>query len=154
MPTEAQMREAYILFLQKTRKPEPEAFVQFTEMDMAAFIRKHVDANFDGIYERTDRHFYDRVRNMIATNAAMSTEDNESELQYSIHLRTYSQFLDSKEFKQLTKPKKSPKETASPSTSTHSSNPNSTPSKPKERELTEGEKKHVAYEITLTNDSV
>lgn len=135
-PTEARIREAYILFLQKTRKPEPEAFAQFTEEEMAAFIKDHVDANFDGIYERTDHHFYERVRDKIATHAAMRTEDSESGLQYSIHLRTYSQFLDSKEFKQLTKPKRTPKESTSPSI----------PSQPKERDMTEGEKRHVAFE--------
>lgn len=154
LPTQEQIRKTYMAYLQKTRKPEPEAFVLFTEVETAAFIQKHVDANFDGIYERTDHHFYNRVRNAIATNPAMDAEDNESGLQYSVHLRTYSQFLDSKEFKQLLKPKKTPKENATPPTAADPSTPTATPSKLKEREMTEGEKKHVAFETAHRNPAL
>ncbi len=153
-PTAEQIHMAYIAYLQKTRKAEPEVFARFTEVEMAEFIRKHIDANFDGIYERTDHNYYDRIRDRIATNPVMRTEDSEADLKYSVHLRTYSEFLDSKFLKDLFKQKMMINmNTPSSTTSTPAESPK-TPSTPKERDMTEGEKKHVEYETAHRNPAL
>lgn len=127
--------EAYINYLQQIRKQKPDAFASFTEKKLEDFIRKYEDSNFGSIYECTDHNFYDRVRNKIAQIPEMDAEDKAANLQYSVHLRTFSQFLQSKAFKKLFKKESFKK-----------ASPKANKIAPKEREITEGEKKHVEYE--------
>ena len=101
-PTSESIRKAYIQEFLK-RKADAEAFANFTETELATFIRKYDSANFSGIYECLDHNFYDRVRDKIAINRKMAALDEETGLMYSIHLKTYSQFLESKAFKNLYK---------------------------------------------------
>ena len=127
-------------------KPDAETFADFTETKLAAFIRQYADPHFKGIYEQTDHNFYDRVRNLIAHNPQMAQEDEASNLHYSVQLRTYSNFLRSKAFTSLSKPK--PTKTPSSKLKQTTSNPTPTTesSQPTEREITEGERKHAEYE--------
>lgn len=97
-------REVFLI-----RRSEADTFADFTETKLAAFIRKYADPHFKGIYEQTDHNFYDRVRDMIAHNTQMAEEDEEAALQYSVQLRTYSSFLQSKAFTSLFKPKRTRK---------------------------------------------
>ena len=141
------IRESYIEELLK-RNPDAEAFVDFAESQLVDYIRRHVDEEFSSIYENTDHNFYDRVRNMIATDRDMRAEDESAQLQYSVQLRTYSRFLDSKAFKSLSKNRikvewsKHAPNTSSPSETSQA------PRKPKERTMSEGERKHVEYEVS------
>lgn len=66
-PTSESIRKAYIQEFLK-RKADAEAFANFTETELATFIRKYDSANFSGIYECLDHNFYDRVRDKIAIN--------------------------------------------------------------------------------------
>lgn len=101
-PTLEAIRKAYVeVFLQ--RYPDALGFANFTETKLAEFIRKYVDSSFGGVYACLDHNFYDRVRNMIATNPAMVAEDTAANLAYSIHLKRYSDFLESKAFRKLCK---------------------------------------------------
>lgn len=102
IPSAEAIRGVYVgVFLQ--RIPDAEDFADFTETKLVEFIRKYVDSSFGGIYECLDHNFYDRVRNRIATNPAMSAEDNAADLAYSVHLKRYSDFLESKAFRKLLK---------------------------------------------------
>ena len=137
------IRIAYLDYLQQIRRYDPEAFANFTEKELTEFIRKYDNAAFASIYACTDHNFYDRVRNKIATNGEMRAEDDAIGQQYSVHLRTYSNFLESKTFKQLFKQKSSSGGATSSSKPAATSQP---PSTPKERQMTEGERKHVEQE--------
>lgn len=137
------IRIAYLDYLQQIRRYDPEAFANFTEKELTGFIRKYDNAAFASIYACTDHNYFDRVRNKIATNGEMRAEDDVVGQQYSVHLRTYSNFLESKTFKQLFKQKSSPGGAPSSSKPATSSQP---PSTPKERQMTEGERKHVEQE--------
>lgn len=140
-PTSEDIRKAYVeVFL--VRYPNAKDFASFTEKELTNFIRRHENPNFAGIYTCTDHNFYDRVRNRIATNGAMRAEDDAIGQQYSVHLRTYSSFLDSKSFKQLFKYKNN---SGGSSSSSKPETPAESP-KPKERQMTEGERKHVEQE--------
>ena len=87
-PTSESIRKAYIQEFLK-RKADAEAFANFTETELATFIRKYDSANFSGIYECLDHNFYDRVRDKIAITRKMAALDEETGLMYSIHLKTY-----------------------------------------------------------------
>lgn len=138
-------REVFLI-----RWSDAETFADFTETKLAAFIRQYADPHFKGIYEQTDHNFYDRVRNMIAHNPQMVREDEASELQYSVQLRTYSNFLQSKAFTSLFKPKRTRKTKPTPADAQHPT----TPSQPTERELTEGERKHTEFERLHRNPAL
>lgn len=148
-PTVEQIRDCYVTYLQRTRNREPEKFAQESEKFLSAFIRQFVDVNFNGILNRLDHNFYERVRSNIATNPSMREADDAMDLFYSVHLRVYSSFLESNEFHKLFKltkvntaanPTKQEKEIKSTTF--------------KERELTEGEKKHVEYETAHRNPTL
>ena len=138
-------REVFLI-----RWSDAETFADFTETKLAAFIRQYADPHFKGIYEQTDHNFYDRVRNMIAHNPQMVREDEASELQYSVQLRTYSNFLQSKAFTSLFKPKRTRKTKPTPADAQHQT----TLSQPTERELTEGERKHTEFERLHRNPAL
>ena len=148
--TPEMLRTAYINYLQQIRKQEPEAFADFTEKELVEFIRRHEDSNFGSIYERTDHNFYDRVRSKIAIDKDMRAEDDAIGQLFSVHLRSYSHFLESKAYKELSKMKINiegvDKATLKPSV----------PSSPKskEREMTEGEKIHVEFEVAHRNQAL
>lgn len=139
IPTPEVIRAAYIEQISR-RNPNAEAFVQFAETELTAFIRKYEDTNFKGIYTCLEHGFYDRVRNKIANNKEMRKEDEAADSKYSLHLKLYSGFLESKAFKNIIKPPKTAK-SAKPVK----------PVMPKERIMTEGEKKHVEFETANRN---
>lgn len=141
-PTPESIRNAYIQELQK-RRTDAESFASFTEVELAAFIRKYESATFSNIYECLNHKFYDHVRDHIATNREMAAMDKDAEQIYSIHLRSYSRFLESKAFKNLSKRKiniegngKVPK--SKPKSEIH-----------KFRNESEGERKHIAKEMDV-----
>lgn len=124
IPTPDEIRAAYIEQL-SLRKPNVEEFVRFADEDLVDFIRRYDDSNSRSIYEKTDHNYYDRLRDAIAVNKEMKEEDDSNDFKYSVQLRTYSNFLESKAFKSLFKAKRKTNI---------------------EREETEGERKHVEYE--------
>lgn len=137
------------------RRKDAETFANFSETKLAAFIRQYADPHFKGIYEQTDHNFYDSVRNMIAHNPQMAREDEASELLYSVQLRTYSNFLQSKAFTSLFKPKRTRKTSKTTTSAADIQQPLPTASsQPAERELTEGERKHTEYERLHRNPAL
>ena len=63
--TAEMLREAYIANLEAKRKPNAEAIADFTEKELAEFIRQYADANFKGIYVEQDHNYYDRISSQI-----------------------------------------------------------------------------------------
>ena len=150
--TAEMLREAYIANLEAKRKPNSVAIVNFTEGELVEFIRRFVDANFKGIYVELNHNYYDRISSMIPLNQEMKSANESAELKYSSHLKLYSMFLESKHFKQLFKSRvASPNEQTSIKTGTTNVSIPPNPKQAKERELTEGEKKHVEYETAHRN---
>lgn len=142
IPASESIRNAYIKELQK-RRTDAESFASFSEVELVAFIRKYESPNFSTIYECLDHNFYDHVRDRIATNREMAAMDEEAELMYSIHLKTYSQFLESKAFKNLFKRKINMEGKGKMAKSQQRSKIL------KFREETEGERKHVTKEMDV-----
>ena len=147
-PTIKDLSEAYIAFLEKLRKPNPKDFALCTERLLSDFIRKYHDQRFNGIYDQLDHNYYDRLRAEIATHSDMREADDLADLAYSVHLRTYSSFLDSKDFRilfssQQASAKKNDKSKAKDGNIF-----------PMVRELTEGEKRHVEYERAHRNPAL
>lgn len=134
------------------RRSDADTFADFTETKLAAFIRQYAAPHFRGIYEQTDHNFYDRVRDMIAHNPQMAQEDEEEALQFSVQLRTYSNFLQSKAFNSLFKPKRTRK--AKPTAADAQQLQPPAPVRPTERELTEGERKHTEFERLHRNPAL
>ena len=135
------------------RRQDAETFANFSETKLAAFIRQYADPHFKGIYEQIDHNFYDRVRDMIAHNPQMAREDEEAALQFSVQLRTYSNFLQSKAFTSLFKPKRTRKTSKTTKTGADAQQP-TPPTQPAERQQTEGERKHTEFERLHRNPAL
>lgn len=147
-PSADSLRKAYVEEYLR-RKTNANEIADFTENELADFIRQYADANFKGIYTETDHNYYDRISKQIPLNPKMKTANEAAELRYSSHLKLYSKFLESKAYKQLCK-QRIAGDNEKPSTSA----PSSTSSKKQEREMTEGEKIHVAYEVAHRNPAL
>jgi len=133
------LREAYIANLEAKRKPNAEAIADFTEKELAEFICRYDDANFKGIYVEQDHNYYDRISSQIPLNQEMKDANEAADLKFSAHLKLYSMFLESKEYKQLFKRR----------IAGANEKPSPTPSTPKFREETEGERKHITKEMEV-----
>ena len=148
------LREAYIANLEGRRKPDAEAIADFTEKELAEFICRYADANFKGIYVEQDHNYYDRISSKIPLNQEMKTANEDADLKFSAHLKLYSMFLESKEYKQLFKRRiagvnEKPSSTSTTSGSSASGSDHPTPSAPNFREETEGERKHITKETEV-----
>ena len=132
IPTQASIRKAYVEEYLK-RRQDAEEFARFTESKLADFIRKHESPNFESIYTQLDHNFYDRVRHDMAIDGQMRTEDNAADNRYSLHLKTWSGFLESKAFRNLFKTKIAIEDLSSDAEL-------SAPSTPSFREETEGDR--------------
>ena len=141
IPTPASIRKAYVEEYLK-RRPDAEEFARFTESELADFIRKHESPNFESIYTQLDHNYYDRVRHDMAIDGLMRTEDNAADNRYSLHLKTWSGFLESKAFRNLFKTKIAIEDMSSDAEP-------SAPSAPSFREETEGERKHILKEMDV-----
>ena len=84
----------------------------------------------------------------------MKTANEDADLKFSAHLKLYSMFLESKEYKQLFKRRiaganENPSSTSTTSGSSASGSDHPTPSAPNFREETEGERKHITKETEV-----
>ena len=154
--TAEMLREAYIANLEAKRKPNAEAIADFTEKELAEFIRQYADANFKGIYVEQDHNYYDRISSQIPLKQDMKAANEAANLKFSAHLKLYSMFLESNQYKKLFKrriagvnEKQSSSTTTSGGSASGSGQSSSHPSAPKFREETEGERKHVTKEIEV-----
>ena len=141
IPTPTSIRKAYVEEYLK-RRPDAEEFARFTESELADFIRKHESPNFESIYTQLDHNYYDRVRHDMAIDGQMRTEDNAADNRYSLHLKTWSGFLESKAFRNLFKTKIAIEDLSSDAEP-------SVLSTPSFREETEGERKHILKEMDV-----
>ena len=140
-PTPASIRKAYVEEYLK-RRPDAEEFARFTESELADFIRKHESPDFESIYTQLDHNYYDRVRHDMALDGQMRSEDNAADNRYSLHLKTWSGFLESKAFRNLFKTKIAIEDLPSATkSSAHPAQPF--------REETEGERKHILKEMDV-----
>lgn len=144
IPTPESIRNAYVDEYLKHRS-DAEEIARFTESELADFIRKHKLPDFESIYAQLDHNFYDRVRDDIAIDGQMRTEDNAADNMYSFHLKTWSGFLESKAFRNLTKTKIAIEGKTS---KTGASSP-SAPTVSSFREETDGEHKHILKEMDV-----
>lgn len=135
------LRKAYIEYLNAVHRPNPEELADFTEKELVIFIREFVDPSFAGIYNLLNHNFYDAVRSKSQVDTQMKAKNDACENMYSVVIKLYSNFLESKYFPHPTLPK-------SKKTSGKTKAETKTPD---ERVMTEGEKKHLEYEQTHRN---
>lgn len=143
--TAEMLREAYIANLEAKRKTNAVAIADFTERELADFIRQYADFRFKSVFEELDHNYYDRVREKIATNGEMRTADKESDNMYSYHLKQWTSFLESKAFKELFKKKRSSDDKPKATDMAEPAKPLASPF----REETEGERKHIVKETEV-----
>ena len=143
--TAEMLREAYIANLEAKRKTNAVAIADFTERELADFIRQYADFRFKSVFEELDHNYYDRVREKIATNGEMRAADKEADNMYSFHLKQWTSFLESKAFKELFKKKRSSDEKPKATDTAEPAKPLASPF----REETEGERKHIVKETEV-----
>ena len=143
--TAEMLREAYIANLEAKRKTNAVAIADFTERELADFIRQYADFRFKSVFEELDHNYYDRVREKIATNGEMRAADKESDNMYSFHLKQWTSFLESKAFKELFKKKRSSDDKPK---ATDTAEPAKLLASPF-REEAEGERKHIVKETEV-----
>ena len=147
-PTKEDIINAYIIYLEKIRNTNPKVFALDTEILLLKFIHKYYDVRFTSIYDQLDHNYYDRLRKNIPTDSKMREADDNANQIYTLHLGKYSTFLDSKEFHSLSNAKRgidSNIKKLGIEQNTFVVN---------ERELTEGEKKHLEYEQAHRNPAL
>ena len=143
--TAEMLREAYIANLEAKRKTNAVAIADFTEKELADFIRHYADFRFKSVFEELDHNYYDRVREKIATNGEMRAADKEADNMYSYHLKQWTSFLESKAFKELFKKKRSSDDKPKATDMAEPAKPLASPF----REETEGERKHIVKETEV-----
>ena len=143
--TAEMLREAYIANLEAKRKTNAVAIADFTERELAGFIRQYADFRFKSVFEELDHNYYDRVREKIATNGEMRAADKEADNMYSYHLKQWTSFLESKAFKELFKKKRSSDDKPKATDTAEPAKPLASPF----REETEGERKHIVKEMEV-----
>ena len=143
--TAEMLREAYIANLEAKRKTNAVAIADFTERELADFIRQYADFRFKSVFEELDHNYYDRVREKIATNGEMRAADKEADNMYSYHLKQWTSFLESKAFKELFKKKRSSDDKPKATDTAEPAKPLASPF----REETEGERKHIVKETEV-----
>ena len=143
--TAEMLREAYIANLEAKRKTNAVAIADFTERELADFIRQYADFRFKSVFEELDHNYYDRVREKIATNGEMRAADKEADNMYSYHLKQWTSFLESKAFKELFKKKRSSDDKSKATDTAEPAKPLASPF----REETEGERKHIVKETEV-----
>ena len=143
--TAEMLREAYIANLEAKRKTNAVAIADFTEKELADFIRQYADFRFKSVFEELDHNYYDRVREKIATNGEMRAADKEADNMYFYHLKQWTSFLESKAFKELFKKKRSSADKPKATDTAEPAKPLVSPF----REETEGERKHIVKETEV-----
>lgn len=143
--TAEMLREAYIANLEAKRKTNAVAIADFTERELADFIRQYADFRFKSVFEELDHNYYDRVREKIATNGEMRAADKEADNMYSYHLKQWTSFLESKAFKELFNKKRSSADKPKATDTAEPAKPLVSPF----REETEGERKHIVKETEV-----
>ena len=143
--TAEMLREAYIANLEAKRKSNAKEIADFTERELDEFIRQYADSHFKDVYEELDHNYYNRISHLIPLNPEMKEANEAADLKYSVHLKQWTSFLESKAFKELFK-KKRPSADKPKAT-----NPAETakPQAPPFREETEGERKHIVKETDV-----
>lgn len=152
-PSPDAIRAAFIAQLSK-RQADAESYVDTAAEKLAKFIRKHKDSSFQSIYQITDHGYYDALRNEIALNSEMAAVDNTAGNKFTTFLKTYSNFLQSKDFDKLIKyPKQKPAKHVDGYNALHKEEQGTleSPTLPIERDETEGERTHRELETTYRN---
>ena len=97
------LRAKFLTFLEKDVRikdaAQREQYVDFAETKLPEFIRQYLDMNYEGLYEKTDRTYYERMRrNVYSTASAKVANTAEGEM-YTTILKHVAGFYNSKTFK-------------------------------------------------------
>src|SRR5574344_2729347 len=109
------LHNKFLTYLERIRVSENERIelVSFAETKLPEFIRRHFNAHFGELYDYTDRTYIEKLRNRVFTIASAKNENEANESNYSLALKRYGDFLQSKVFKGKEKIKKMENEEAS-----------------------------------------
>jgi Predicted restriction endonuclease len=138
-----------------------EQLVNFAETKLPEFIRQYFDINYTGLYENTDRTYYERLRSNVYSSAVAKAANSAESEMYTTTLKHVAGFYNSKTFKGKEKVQLSQAEKAKPnkqygdaptSTTTTCSEPKTDYLQPSENEpLTEGKIRQVSLTIHERN---
>lgn len=97
------LRDKFLTFLEKDVRikdaAQRERYVDFAETKLPEFIRQYLDINYEGLYEKTERTYYDSMRrNVYSTTPAKIANTAEGEM-YTTILKHVAGFYNSKTFK-------------------------------------------------------
>lgn len=96
------LRQKLHTFLLRTRRRTPgqaEALLRFAEEDLPPFVRRHLDATFDGIYALTDHQVYAEWRGQVADQPAAVAENDAADGRFTEALKLLADFYDSATFR-------------------------------------------------------
>ena len=67
------LRAKFLTFLEKDVRirdaAQREQYVDFAETKLPEFIRQYLDVNYEGLYEMTERTYYERLRRIVYSTA-------------------------------------------------------------------------------------
>lgn len=160
------LRAKFLTFLEKDVRikdaAQREQYVDFAETKLPEFIRQYLDMNYEGLYEKTDRTYYERMRrNVYSTASAKVANTAEGEM-YTTILKHVAGFYNSKTFKgkekvqlshaEKAKVYKTPSDSPSSGVAEPSHEPKTDHLQPSEDEpLTEGKIRQVSLTIHERN---
>lgn len=93
----------FLLYLEKNvRRLSPEqqnSLVDFAETKLPGFIRTYFNPAFGELYDTTDPLVFREIRHKVSTHAAAKAANEAEDTLYTVTLKYYAEFLQSKIFK-------------------------------------------------------
>lgn len=89
---------SYLLQIYMTEQRSSE-IVAFAESSLSDFIRRYFYSDYESIYENTDYNFYRRIRESVPTYDAALKENQRMNDLYTMVMKYYIDFLQSKTFR-------------------------------------------------------
>ena len=160
------LRAKFLTFLEKDVRirdaAQREQYVDFAETKLPEFIRQYLDVNYEGLYEMTERTYYERLRRIVYSTAPAKVANSAENEMYTTVLKHVAGFYNSKSFKgkekvQLSNAEKvkrntTPSVTQLPDVAVPSNEPKTDYLQPAENEpLTEGKIRQVSLTIHERN---
>lgn len=97
------LRTKFLTFLEKDVRikdaAQRERYVNFAETKLPDFIRQYLDINYEGLYENTERTYYERLRRNVYSTASAKIANAEEGEMYTTVLKHVAGFYNSKTFK-------------------------------------------------------
>ena len=90
------LRAKFLTFLEKDVRikdaAQRERFVNFAETKLSEFIRQYLDINYVGLYEKTDRTYYERLRRIVYSTAQAKVANSAEGEMYTTVLKHVAGF--------------------------------------------------------------